>query len=158
MSERPEQRIEKLRLVLPEPPAPTGLYRGAVRHGDLVFVSGHAPTDENGWQTGVLGDTVTVEEGRVAARTATLGCLATLKDEIGELARVSKVVKVVGMMRAAHDFREHPRVMDGCTSLLIGVFGEKRGRHARSAVGMGSLPFGVVIEIEMIVAIETSRR
>jgi enamine deaminase RidA (YjgF/YER057c/UK114 family) len=137
------------------PPAPSALanYVGAVVAGKLVFVSGHGPV-RNGELTyrGKLGREFTTPQGQEAARLVMLNCLATLKAAIGSLDRVRRVVKLLGMVNGTPEFTEQPQVINGASDLLITIFGD-RGRHARSAVGMASLPFNIAVEIEMIVEI-----
>jgi enamine deaminase RidA (YjgF/YER057c/UK114 family) len=148
-----ERALAKLGLTLP--PAPTSLanYVGAVVAGKLVFLSGHGPV-QDGQLTyrGKLGREYTTSEGYQAARLVMLNCLATLKATIGSLDRVRRVVKLLGMVNAVPEFTEQPQVINGASDLLVAVFGD-RGRHARSAVGMGSLPVDIAVEIEMIVEI-----
>lgn len=133
------------------------MFTPAVRHGNLLYVSGHAAREGDVWVQGTLGADMGLDDGRRAAQLATLGCLATIKAEIGQLSRIRRFVKVLGMVRATPEFTQHPRVMDGCTGLLLEVFGPAGG-HARSSVGMSSLPAGTAIEIEMIVALKAARR
>ncbi len=149
----PEERLQALGLSLPPAPTPTGLFTPVVLHGDLAFISGHAAIRGSSFVVGTLGADFGVPEGREAARLATLGCLASLRELIGELERVRRFVKVLGMIRTTPDFSEHPAVMDGCSELLLQVFGED-GRHVRAAVGMVSLPYGTAVEIEMIVQVD----
>ncbi len=127
-------------------PAPVGNYVGAVTVGNLVFLSGHGPRGI----AGKVGGDLTVEQGQQAAREVGLHALASLKAEIGSLDRVRRVVKVLGMVNAVPDFKEHPKVINGYSDLMVEVFGDS-GRGARSAVGMGSLPFQIPVEVEMIV-------
>ncbi len=145
-----EDRLRELGLELPEPPSPVANYVGAVRTGNLVFVSGHGP---RGAGRGKLGADVDVETGYQAARSVMLSALASLRAEIGDLDRVTRVVKLLGMVNSAPDFGDQPRVVNGASDLLVDVFGE-RGRHARSAVGMAALPGGICVEIEMIVEVD----
>ncbi len=148
-----DDRLRELGIELGDPLPPVGNYVGAVTAGNLVFLSGHGPRGTNGPVEGKVGDTLTVEEGQQAARNVGINVLATLKAEIGDLSRVRRVVKVLGMVNAAPDFREHPKVINGFSDLMVEVFGES-GRGSRSAVGMGSLPFQIPIEVEMIVEID----
>ncbi|MCH7543426.1 MAG: RidA family protein, partial [Proteobacteria bacterium] len=121
---------------------------------NLVFLSGHGPRSASGeYSSGKVGGELTPEQGQEEARQVGLNMLATLRAEIGDLDRVRRVVKVLGMVNAAPDFRNHPKVIDGFSDLMVEVFGEK-GRGARSAVGMGSLPFQIPVEVEMIVEID----
>ncbi len=149
-----EERLRELGIELPEPPPPVGNYIGAVTVGNLVFLSGHGPRSASGeYSSGKIGGELTPEQGQEEARQVGLNMLATLRAEIGDLDRVRRVVKVLGMVNAAPDFRNHPKVIDGFSDLMVEVFGEK-GRGARSAVGMGSLPFQIPVEVEMIVEID----
>ncbi len=149
-----EQRLNDLGLALPPPQTPVANYVRAVRTGNLIFLAGHLPV-ENGTivHQGKLGRDMDVETGYRAARLVMLNCLASLKEAIGDLDRVQRVVKLLGMVNSAPDFTEQPQVMNGASDLLVQIFAE-RGRHARSAVGMAGLPSGVAVEIEMIVEVE----
>jgi enamine deaminase RidA (YjgF/YER057c/UK114 family) len=149
-----EQRLANLGSPLGEPPPSVANYVAAVRTGNLVFVSGHGPYSEGGFQyIGKVDSVVSVEEARAAARLTILNCLASLKAEIGSLDRVRRVVKLLGMVNSDPPFKRQPEVIDGASDLLEQIFGE-RGKHARSAVGMGALPMGIAVEIEMIVELE----
>jgi enamine deaminase RidA (YjgF/YER057c/UK114 family) len=147
----PEQRLAELGLALPPPPEPTGSFVTAARYGDLVFLAGHASWHDGRFVTGRLGEDMDVQDGQRAARSAALCCLSTLKAELGSLSRVDRFVKVLGMVRATPEFADVTRVIDGCSDLLIELFGPN-GRHARSAVGMSTLPSRCAVEVEMIVA------
>ncbi len=142
-----------LDIELPSTPPPVGSYQLAKRHRDLVFLSGHGPFQDGKLITGKVGADLTVEEGAHAARVTGLNLLATIKAELDELDNVTSVLKLLGMVNAAPGFDELPAVINGCSDLLIEVFGEKIGRHARSAVGMAELPFGMAVEIEAVVAV-----
>ena len=150
-----ESRLGELGHALPAlPPAPRGAYAPCVRDGSKLIVSGHMPQREDGsLLTGCLGDTCDVETGRDAARLAALSILATVKAEIGSLERVTRVHKLVGFVNCTSDFTEQTAVLDGASNLLFDLLGEK-GVHARSAVGTGSLPLGIPVEIEAIVEFE----
>ncbi len=149
-----DERLRELGIDLPEPPPPAGNYVGAVTVGNLVFLSGHGPRSTSGdYSSGKVGSELTLEQGQEEARQVGLNMLATLRAEIGDLDRVRRVVKVLGMVNAAPDFRDHPKVINGFSDLMVEVFGET-GRGARSAVGMGSLPFQIPVEVEMIVEID----
>jgi enamine deaminase RidA (YjgF/YER057c/UK114 family) len=149
-----ETRLAKLGLSLPEPPAPIANYVRSVRVGDLVFLSGHGPTrDGTHAFTGKVGAERSVEYGYQAAQLVMLNLLSSLKQEIHDLDRVDRIVKLLGMVNCTPDFGDHPKVINGASDLLIELYGE-RGRHARSAVGMQSLPGGITVEIEMIVQLE----
>jgi enamine deaminase RidA (YjgF/YER057c/UK114 family) len=142
-----------LDIELPDPPPAAGSYQLAKRHRDLVFLSGHGPLRDGELITGKVGADLTVEEGAEAARITGLNLLATLRKELDELENVTSVLKLLGMVNVAPGFDDLPRVLNGCSDLLIEVFGEKVGRHARSAVGMAELPFGMAVEIEAVVAV-----
>jgi len=146
-----EQRLRDLDIELPEIPAPVGNYVGAAQVGKLVFLSGHGPRLPDGSSiTGKVGGALSVERAQQAARLVGLNMLATLRATVGDLDRVRRVVKVLGMVNAEPDFEQHPQVIDGFSNLMVEVFGDD-GRGARSAVGMGSLPFQIAVEVEMIV-------
>jgi len=148
-----EQKIESLGITLPEVGAPVANYVNTVRTGNLVFTSGKGPSlPEGGYVTGKVGLDLTPEEGYQAARITGIQQLAALKAELGDLDKVQRIVKVLGMVNAAPDFENHPQVVNGFSDLMVEVFGEK-GKHARSAVGMGSLPSNIAVEIEMIVEV-----
>jgi enamine deaminase RidA (YjgF/YER057c/UK114 family) len=150
-AQSPEQRLEALGITLTTPPAPMANYVRTVRVGNLVYTSGHGPsTPDIPLIKGRLGDDMTVEQGYEAARVTGIALLSSLKAEIGDLSQVKRIVKVLGMVHATPDFTDHPKVMNGFSDLMVEVFGPA-GKHARSAVGMGSLPSGMAIEIEIIV-------
>ncbi len=138
---------------LPEAPLPIGNYVGSVRHGDLCFLSGMGPRRMDGTTiTGKVGGDLSIEDGYEAARLVGLNALAVLQRDLGNLDRVRRVVKILGMVNAVPEFNEHPKVINGYSDLMVEVFGDV-GRGARSAVGMGSLPFQIAVEVEMIVAV-----
>jgi len=147
----PEARLEAMGLSLPPAPEAVANYVGLVRVGELAFVSGHGPI-ENGELVyrGKLGRDMETETGQEAARLVMLNMLATLKAELGELDRVERVVKLLVMVNSAPDYAEQPLVANGASDLLVEIFGEERGKHGRSAVGMGALPYGISVEIEGI--------
>jgi enamine deaminase RidA (YjgF/YER057c/UK114 family) len=147
----PEARLRELGLALPAPDAPVANYVRAVRTGNLLFLAGHGECGD-GDLTGKAGGAVTVDQANAAARRVGLCLLATVKAELGDLRKVKRVVKVLGLVNAVPEFKEHPKVINGCSDLLVAVLGE-RGRHARSAVGVASLPFDWTVEIEMIVEV-----
>ena len=151
----PEARLRELRLTLPRPAAPVANYVNAVRVGNLLYLAGHSECGEQ-FMTGKVGRDVTVDSAYVSARRTALCLLSTLKAELGDLRKVRRVVKVFGMVNATPEFTDHPRVINGCSDLLVQVFGE-RGRHARSAVGMASLPANIPVEVEMIVEVDERR-
>jgi enamine deaminase RidA (YjgF/YER057c/UK114 family) len=148
-----EERLAELNIELGEPTPPVANYVKAVQAGDLVFLSGHGPDrPEGGLVTGKVGSDLTLEEGQDAARLTGISLLSSLKAEIGDLNRVRRVVKVTGMVNAEPDFTQHPQVINGFSDLMVEVFGE-HGRHARAAVGMGSLPSNIAVEIDAVVEI-----
>jgi len=153
MATTPEEVMTTLGITLPHPPPPVANYVNTVTSGNLVFVSGHGPFLDGKWTyIGKLDSSVTVEEGYKAARLVILNSLASLKEEIGSLNRVRRIVKLLGMVNSDPTFQRQPEVIDGASDLLTSIFGDI-GRHARSAVGMATLPFGIAVEIEMIVEV-----
>ena len=147
----PEERLRELGLELPPPAVPVANYIGCVAVGKTLFVAGHGPLrDGKAVYTGKLGRDVDVAQGQEAARLVALNMLATIKAEIGELSRVKRVVKLLVMVNSDPEFGEQPLVANGASDLFVAVFGEERGKHARSAVGMATLPFGISVEIEGI--------
>ncbi len=150
----PEAILDSLGLELPEISTPVANYVNAVRTGNLIFLAGKGPRKADGtYITGKVGQDLTVEEGYEAARIVALNQLAVLKAELGELSRIKRVVKVLGMVNCSPDFGNQPEVVNGFSDLLVEVLGE-RGKHARAAVGMGSLPRGIAVEVELVVEIE----
>jgi enamine deaminase RidA (YjgF/YER057c/UK114 family) len=148
-----EDRLRELGLTLPVMPSPTASFRRHKLAGSLLFLSGQGARDETGaLLTGQVGSDVDLAEARRRARLIGLGLLAAAREALGTLDRVTDVVKVFGMVNASPDFLEHPKVIDGCSDLFVDVFGEA-GRHARSAVGMGTLPSNISVEIEAIFAV-----
>lgn len=146
-----EAKIEKLGLKLPDAPAPAGTYSPVVVLENLAYVSGQGPVGENGqYVTGRVGDDLTEEQGVDAARTVGLTMLATLRAQLGSLDRIKRIIKVLGMVNSTSDFANHPAVINGFSNLMVEIWGED-GRAARSAVGMGSLPGNIAVEIEAIV-------
>jgi enamine deaminase RidA (YjgF/YER057c/UK114 family) len=153
MPTTPEEVMTTLGITLPPPPPPVANYVNTVTSGNLVFVSGHGPFLDGKWgYIGKLDSSLTVEEGYKAARLVVLNSLASLKEEIGSLNRVRRIVKLLGMVNSDPTFQRQPEVVDGASDLLTSIFGDI-GRHARSAVGMATLPFGIAVEIEMIVEV-----
>ena len=150
-----EKKLKELGYELHPPRTSTvGNYVGAVRTGNLVFVSGHVPVLPDGGllHVGKVPTEVTIDQGYESARQTMLNCLASLKATIGDLDKVKRVVKLLCMVNCAPDFKDTPRVANGASDLLVSLYGES-GRHARSAVGMGSLPASVPVEVEMIVEV-----
>jgi enamine deaminase RidA (YjgF/YER057c/UK114 family) len=151
-----EARLKALGIELPTPPRPVATYAMAVRSGDLLFLSGHGPLrDGRVVYQGKVGRDLSIEQGQEAARLTGLNLLASVRDALGSLDRVRQVVKVLGMVQCADDFTEHPKVINGFSDLMVEVFGDA-GRHARSAVGMGSLPLGIPVEVEMVLEVSSS--
>ena len=150
---RVEARLAALGIELPPVSAPVANYLGCKRVGDVLHVGGHGPVAGREIVRGKVGGAVSLEEGRRAARMTALSMLATVRQELGDLDRVRQVVKVFGMVNCAPGFNRTPEVIDGCSELLVDVFGDA-GRHTRSAVGMAELPFDIAVEIEMIVEVE----
>ena len=150
-----EQRLKALNITLPKVGSPLGNYVHAKRAGNLLYLSGNGPRRTDGsMPKGKLGAGMSVDEGYRHARQVGVVLIAAMKDALGgDLDRVEGIVKVLGMVNAAPDFEDHPRVINGCSDLFVEVFGEA-GRHARSAVGMSSLPAGIPVEIEVIVAVK----
>ncbi|MBQ17819.1 MAG: hypothetical protein CMJ65_11910 [Planctomycetaceae bacterium] len=148
-----EARIAELGLQLPDPPSPGGTYQPVVQVGDLCYVSGHGPVQVDGTMiTGKVGSEMGEEDANQAARVVGLAILATLKSYLGNLDRVTRLVKVLGMVNCTPDFGTQPKVINGFSDLMVEVFGEQ-GRAARSAVGMGALPGNIPVEIEVIVQV-----
>jgi enamine deaminase RidA (YjgF/YER057c/UK114 family) len=146
-----EERLETLGITLPETPSPMANYVPYVRTGNLLYLSGQGPRyDENQFNTGKVGADVTAEDAYQHARLVGLQLLSAARTALnGDLSRVRRIVKLLGMVNSTPDFRKHPQVINGCSDLFVEVFGEI-GRHARSAVGMGSLPNNITVEIEAI--------
>ncbi len=151
ISATPECRLIELKLDLPPAPKPVAIYRPLVMVGQLAYVSGHGPVKlDEGLITGRVGVELDLEAGKAAARQVGLAILATLRNETGSLNHVRRVVKIFGMVNCAPDFKAHPKVIDGCSELFAEIFGPKAGIGIRSAVGMGSLPGNIPVEIEAI--------
>ncbi len=149
-----EERVASMDITLTEPPAPVANYVNSVRTGNLVFMAGKGPNKpEGGYVTGKLGADLTVEEGYAAGRLVAIAQLSALKAEVGDLNKVVRIVKVLGMVNSAPDFGNQPEVVNGFSDTMVEVFGE-RGKHARAAVGMGALPRNIAIEVEMIVEVQ----
>ena len=150
-----EAKIKELGITLPEAPAPIATYVPGVRTGNLLFLSGvgPSPAPDGRVYTGKVGADLTQEEGYEAARLVGINLLARIKSELGDLDKVKRIVKLLSMVNSTPDFNQQPAVANGCSDLMGEVFGEK-GRHARSAVGMASLPNDIPVEIEMIIEVE----
>jgi enamine deaminase RidA (YjgF/YER057c/UK114 family) len=148
------QRLQSLGIVLPAVFPPAGNYLGCVVDNGVVHVGGHGPIDGVEVVRGKVGADLSLEDGRRAARMTALSILATLQSELGDLDRIERIVKVFGMVNVAPGFDQTPAVIDGCSDLLVEVFGEA-GRHTRSAVGLAELPFGIAVEIELIARVRS---
>jgi enamine deaminase RidA (YjgF/YER057c/UK114 family) len=150
----PTERLTSLGLTLPPPPAPIGNYVPWRIGGGLLFLSGVGPRKHDGGiVTGKVGAGVSIEQGYDAAKLCGLNLLTNIVSALGSLDRVDTILKVLGMVNAPPDFQQHPKVIDGCTDLFVAVFGDS-GRPARSAVGMGSLPRDISVEVEAVVLIK----
>ncbi len=149
-----EQRLKELGIELTQPTSPIASYVNAVRTGNLLYLAGKGPgLPGKPLPVGKLGRDFSIEQGYGFARETGLSILAVLKAELGDLDRVKRIVKVLGMVNATSEYGSQPEVINGCSDLFVDVFGD-RGRHARSAIGVGSLPRGIPVEIEVIVEIE----
>jgi enamine deaminase RidA (YjgF/YER057c/UK114 family) len=152
----PEKRLQELHLTLPPPPKPVAVYKPAVLVGNLLYVSGHGPLTPEGkiGICGKVGADLTLEQGYQAARQVGLAILATVRNALGSLDKVKRLVKTLGMVNSTPDFRDHPKVINGFSELMAEVFGQEAGIGARSAVGMGSLPNNIAVEIECIFEVQ----
>lgn len=149
-----DKKLKELGIALFAPTAPMGNYVKAVRTGNLLYLAGHGPTRADGSNiTGKVGKDLTLEQGAQAARQTGIALLSTLKAELGDLNRVKRIVKVLGMVNCTENFTDQPKVMNGFSDLMVAVFGDN-GKHARSAVGMYALPSNIAVEIEIIVEVE----
>lgn len=150
----PEQRLDELGIKLYEMPPPSANFVRAVTTGNLVFMAGHGPSKGDGTSVkGKLGVDLTIDEGYEAARYCGIALLSSLKKEIGDLNKVKRIVKVLGMVNSDPGFIDQPKVVNGFSDLMVEVFGEN-GKHARAAVGMAELPSNIAVEIEMIVELK----
>lgn len=146
-----EERFNSLGLTLPPAPKPAGVYKPCLVIGNQVYVSGHGPVREDGTMiTGKVGADLTSDQGKMAAQQVGLTILATLKQNLGSLDRIKRVIKVLGMVNGTPDFGQHPYVINGCSELFAKVWGDDNGVGVRSAVGMGSLPGNIAVEIEVL--------
>jgi enamine deaminase RidA (YjgF/YER057c/UK114 family) len=152
MPSKPEARLQELRLTLPPPPQPVAKYKTAVQVGNLLYVSGHGPLKADGKSLAVgrVGADLTLQQGKEAARLVGLAILSTVRHTLGSLDRVKRLVKTFGMVNCTADFKDQPQVINGFSELMAEVFGEDAGVSARSAVGMGSLPSNIPVEVECI--------
>jgi len=153
-AQTPEENLAKLNITLPKPSAPVANYVNAVRTGKLIYLAGKGPIRENGqYITGKLGDSLTVEQGYEAARITGIIQIGVLKDLLGDLSKVKRIVKVNGYVNSTNNFVDQPKVMNGYSDLMVQVFGEK-GKHARTSVSVNTLPFNIPVEVEMIVEVK----
>ncbi len=145
----PEKKLEALGLTLPPPPKPLGVYKPFLQLDNMVYVSGHGTVQEDGSLIiGRIGVDMDIESGKQAARQVGLAILATLKDNLGSLDKISRVIKVLGMVNCVPEFEKHPYIINGCSELFSDIWGPENGIGVRSAVGMGSLPDNIPVEIE----------
>jgi len=153
-AQTPEENLAKLHITLPKTSAPVANYVNAVRTGKLIYLAGKGPIRENGqYITGKLGDSLTVEQGYEAARITGIIQIGVLKDLLGDLSKVKRIVKVNGYVNSTNNFVDQPKVMNGYSDLMVQVFGEK-GKHARTSVSVNTLPFNIPVEVEMIVEVK----
>lgn len=149
-----DKKLKELGIELAPPTKPIANYVKAVRVGNLLYLSGHGPTNADGSNiTGKVGKDLTIEQGYEAAKVTAAGLLSTIKAELGDLNKVKRVVKVNGWVNCYPDFTDQPKVINGCSDLMVAVFGEK-GRHARAAMGVVALPQNIAVEIEMVIEVE----
>ncbi|HYJ38260.1 MAG TPA: RidA family protein [Chitinophagaceae bacterium] len=154
IAQKPEENLQNLKIQLPKASAPVASYVNAVKAGNLIFLAGKGPRKENGeYITGKLGEGLSIQQGTEAARLTAINQLAVLKEMLGDLSKIKRIVKVNGYVNSASNFYDQPQVMNGFSDLMIQVFGEK-GRHARTSLGVNTLPMNIAIEVEMIVEVE----
>src|SRR5688572_1461967 len=147
----PEQQLSKLNLKLPPPPPLGGIYKPCLITGNYLYVSGHGPMlDDTTFITGKIGLNMDQEKGKLAALQTGLTIFSTIKSQLGSLDKIKKVIKILGMVNCVPEFEKHPYVINGCSELFAKVWGEENGVGTRSAVGMGSLPNNIAVEIEVI--------
>ena len=153
-AQTPEEKLKEKGIILSTPGKPVANYVNAVRVGNLLFLAGKGPTKPDGTNiTGKVGKDLTLEQGYEAARLTAISHLSVLKAELGDLGKVKRIVKVLGMVNCIEDFKDHPKVINGYSDLMVEIFGNK-GKHARSAVGMNSLPSDIAVEVEVILEVE----
>lgn len=151
----PEKRVQELHLVLPPAPKPVAVYKTAVKHGNLLFVSGHGPLKaDKSLILGRVGADLTLEQGKDAAKQVGLAILATVKDTLGSLDKVKRLIKTLGWVNCTTEFTDQPKVINGFSELMKDVFGEEAGVGARSAVSAHTLPGGIAVEVECIFEVE----
>ena len=147
----PEAKLKQLNIELPPAPKPKGVYQPLLKDKNYVYVSGHGPvTSDNKLMKGRVGSEVDKVQGKLAARQTGLAILSTLRENLGSLNKIKRVIKVLGMVNSTPEFGEHPYVINGCSELFVQIFGEENGVGVRSAVGMGSLPENISVEIEAL--------
>src|SRR5436190_23738687 len=155
MASKPETRIQELHLTLPNPPKPIAKYKPAVQLGNVLYVSGHGPLKPDGTMiTGRVGADLNLEQGKEAAKVVGLAILSSVRNTIGSLNKVKRLVKTLGMVNCTADFKDQPVVINGFSELMAEVFGDDAGVGARSAAGMGSLPGNIAVEVECIFEVE----
>ncbi len=155
MASTPETRLQELHLTLPPAPKPVAVYKTAVKHGNLLFVSGHGPLKPDGTLIlGCVGKDLSLDQGKEAARQTGLAILATLRSHLGSLDKVKRILKTFGMVNCTADYKDQPKVINGFSELMKDVFGEDAGVGARSAVGHNALPGGMAVEVECIFEVE----
>lgn len=155
-TDTPDERFQQLGLTLPPAPKPLGVYKPFLILGNLVYVSGHGTVKADGSLIiGRIGKNLTMEEGKAAAQQVGLAILATLKNNLGSLNRIKRVIKVLGMVNCVSEFDRHPFIINGCSELFAKVWGDDNGVGVRSAVGMGSLPDNIPVEIEALFELQT---
>tara|TARA_B100001142_G_scaffold327856_1_gene386506 strand:+ start:1669 stop:2127 length:459 start_codon:yes stop_codon:yes gene_type:complete len=149
-----EDKLKELGIELNSPPSPVANYIPVQQTGNLIYLSGQGPRDKSGnFITGKVGEDISADEAYDLAKNTAINLISVMKSYLGSLDRIEKIVKVLGMVNSTSDFKDHPKVINGCSDFFVEVFGEK-GRHARSAVGMGSLPNNMAVEIEIIVEVK----
>ena len=147
----PEERFKKMGLILPPAPLPMGVYKPCLIDGQHLYISGHGPfKEDSSLIIGRIGEDMDIEAGKLAARQVGLSILSTIKTHVGSLNKIKRVIKVLGMVNCTADFGRHPYVMNGCSQLFADIWGQENGIGVRSAVGMGSLPDGIPVEIEAL--------
>lgn len=152
-----DENFRKTGLVLPPPPKPVGVYKPSLIVGNHLYLSGHGTFQEDGSLIiGRIGVELDLEQGKLAARQVGLAMLSTIKNTLGSLGKVQRVIKVLGMVNSTTDFKKHPYVINGCSELFAAVWGEENGIGVRSAVGFGSLPDNIPVEIEAVFELKTS--
>lgn len=145
----PDQNFDALNLIIPKAPEPMGVYKPFLQVGNMVYLSGHGTLKSDGtFIVGKVGDNMTKDEGKLAARQVGLAMLATLKENLGSLDKIKRVIKVLGMVNCTDEFAEHPFVINGCSEIFAAIWGDELGVGVRSAVGMSSLPGAIPVEIE----------